>query len=168
MLAAKAQELDRTIRKLSAMRDGLRHAAACPRAEPHGMPDVPPAAASRGVWRHSHAQEKHSLKTIAQGARMKLVEALPDLVLDMESPLLQLGRGDLVQQLKEALLRRWTYDDFSDTTYLYLSAEPVERMQVERLSLYDEVGVNLDADEHGRLCGIEVLDGKRIATQLQQ
>jgi DNA-binding transcriptional MerR regulator len=30
MLAAKAQELDRTIRKLVAMRDGLRHAAACP------------------------------------------------------------------------------------------------------------------------------------------
>jgi DNA-binding transcriptional MerR regulator len=30
MLTAKAQELDRTIRKLSAMRDGLRHAAACP------------------------------------------------------------------------------------------------------------------------------------------
>jgi DNA-binding transcriptional MerR regulator len=30
MLAAKAEELDRTIRKLSAMRDSLRHAAACP------------------------------------------------------------------------------------------------------------------------------------------
>ena len=30
MLAAKAEELDRTIHKLSAMRDGLRHAAACP------------------------------------------------------------------------------------------------------------------------------------------
>lgn len=30
MLAAKAQEVDRTIRKLSAMRDGLQHAAACP------------------------------------------------------------------------------------------------------------------------------------------
>lgn len=29
-LAGKADELDRTIRKLSAMRDGLRHAAACP------------------------------------------------------------------------------------------------------------------------------------------
>ncbi|HEY2336156.1 MAG TPA: helix-turn-helix domain-containing protein [Burkholderiales bacterium] len=29
-LAAKAQELDRTIRKLTAMRDGLRHAAVCP------------------------------------------------------------------------------------------------------------------------------------------
>jgi DNA-binding transcriptional MerR regulator len=30
MLAAKADELDLTIRRLSAMRDGLRHAAACP------------------------------------------------------------------------------------------------------------------------------------------
>ena len=30
MLAAKADELDRTIRKLAALRDGLRHAAQCP------------------------------------------------------------------------------------------------------------------------------------------
>ncbi|GAA5165781.1 helix-turn-helix domain-containing protein [Viridibacterium curvum] len=30
LLAAKADELDATIRKLSAMRDGLRHAAVCP------------------------------------------------------------------------------------------------------------------------------------------
>lgn len=30
MLAGKAEELDATIRKLSALRDGLRHAAACP------------------------------------------------------------------------------------------------------------------------------------------
>jgi len=30
MLRAKAEELDGTIRRLSAMRDGLRHAAACP------------------------------------------------------------------------------------------------------------------------------------------
>jgi DNA-binding transcriptional MerR regulator len=29
-LAAKAAELDRTIRRLGALRDGLRHAAACP------------------------------------------------------------------------------------------------------------------------------------------
>jgi len=35
MLAAKAEELDKTIRRLSAMRDGLRHAAACP--EPSHM-----------------------------------------------------------------------------------------------------------------------------------
>jgi DNA-binding transcriptional MerR regulator len=30
MLAAKADDLDRTIRRLNAMRDGLRHAAVCP------------------------------------------------------------------------------------------------------------------------------------------
>ena len=30
MLVAKADELDKTIRKLTDMRDGLRHAAACP------------------------------------------------------------------------------------------------------------------------------------------
>lgn len=30
MLTSKANELDRTIRRLTAMRDGLRHAAACP------------------------------------------------------------------------------------------------------------------------------------------
>lgn len=32
VIAAKAEELDRTIRKLTKMRDGLRHAAACPAA----------------------------------------------------------------------------------------------------------------------------------------
>ncbi len=30
LLSAKAEELDRTIRRMSALRDGLRHAAACP------------------------------------------------------------------------------------------------------------------------------------------
>jgi len=30
LLASKAEELDRTIRQLSALRNGLRHAAACP------------------------------------------------------------------------------------------------------------------------------------------
>src|SRR3546814_9345787 len=34
MLAAKADEIDRTIERLGAMRDGLRHAAAC-RAPSH-------------------------------------------------------------------------------------------------------------------------------------
>ena len=29
-LSAKADDLDRTVRRLSALRDGLRHAAACP------------------------------------------------------------------------------------------------------------------------------------------
>lgn len=53
MLAAKAEELDGTIRKLTAMRDGLRHAAAC-RAPSHM--ECPTfrrllRAAAAGTWR---------------------------------------------------------------------------------------------------------------------
>jgi uncharacterized protein YuzE len=93
---------------------------------------------------------------------MKLAQALPELVSDMESALVNLGRGDLVAQLQEAELARWNYDDFADTTYLQIS----EQAALERLSLYDELGVNVDTDERGRLCGIEILEGKRIAERL--
>ena len=68
MLAAKAEELDRTIRKLSAMRDGLRHAAACPRAEPHGMPHLPPHPAGRRVWSYWSAKEEGPPCTCASPA----------------------------------------------------------------------------------------------------
>ena len=99
---------------------------------------------------------------------MKLAEVLPELVSDLETALLNIGRGDLVRQLSEATLARWTYDEFSDTTYLQLTPLPVDMMQVERLSLYDELGVNVDADSGGRLCGIEVLQGKPIAARLAE
>ena len=93
---------------------------------------------------------------------MKLALVLPDLMIDMESALVRLGRGDLVNQLKQAELARWTYDDFADTTYLTLA----EGEYAERLSLYDDIGVNVDTDEHGHVCGIEILEGRRIAERL--
>ena len=93
----------------------------------------------------------------------------------MEFALVHLGRGDLVEQLKQAVLERWTYDEFSDTAYLYLSSpapnlpdeRAIEAAHADRLSLYDELGVNLDTDDRGRLCGIEILEGQRVTSHLE-
>lgn len=97
---------------------------------------------------------------------MKLSDALPELVADLESALVRLGRADLARQLPEALIARWRYDDFADTAYL--SLDESEEARGERLSLFDELGINVDCDERGRLAGIEILEGKRIAERLGQ
>jgi len=93
---------------------------------------------------------------------VKLVDVLPDLVLSLESPLAHLGRGELIGQLRQAVILDWSYDDHANTTTVRFSAaEPGEL-----LSLYDEAGVNLETDSEGRLCRMEVLEGKAIAEQL--
>jgi hypothetical protein len=51
-----------------------------------------------------------------------LVETLPDLVSDIENALIRIGRGDVADQLREVQLERWTYDEFANAGYLYLSS----------------------------------------------
>lgn len=96
-----------------------------------------------------------------------LAHALPDLVADLEAELARLGRGDLAAQVRSARLARWTRDEFAGTVYLHLApAGAASTGALERLSLYDELGVNVDTDSRGRPCGIEILDGARIAERL--
>lgn len=87
---------------------------------------------------------------------MTLFEALPELVHDIESALVRLGRGKVADALREAPLVGRTYDDFARSTYLALrvSIDPLEIGEV--ISLADEIGVSLDLDEQGRVMGIEV------------
>jgi len=72
MLAAKAEELDATIRELSAMRDGLRHRCV-PRAEPHGMPHFPPHPAGRCIWSYWSAKEEGSAATVKPGSQQTIM-----------------------------------------------------------------------------------------------
>jgi hypothetical protein len=70
MLAAKAEHLDKMIRKLSAMRDGLRHAAACPPPSHMECPSFSPPATSRCLWNHWTAKQENSHHTLASITRL--------------------------------------------------------------------------------------------------
>ena len=94
---------------------------------------------------------------------MKLSDALPELAADLESALSHLGRPDLVRQLHRLAIERWRYDEFSETTCLDFAPEVDE---AERLSLYDEAGVNVDMDSQGRIVRLEILDGSEVASRL--
>jgi DNA-binding transcriptional MerR regulator len=64
LLAEKADELDGTIRRLTAMRDGLRHAAACPAPSHVECPTfrrLLGAAASRAGTARARSQARHQL-----------------------------------------------------------------------------------------------------------
>lgn len=68
MLAAKAEELDKTIRRLSAMRDGLRHAAACPAPSHMECPTFRRILRAAASPRSRSSNSRNSVKT-TPGAR---------------------------------------------------------------------------------------------------
>ena len=106
-----------------------------------------------------------------------LFEALPELVTDIENALIRIGRGDVADQLREVELERWTYDDFANVGNLYLKSprtlNVVDQNIVgvkhgETLCPSDDIAVNLDLDNHGRLLAIELLDAKSTIAQLEK
>ena len=106
-----------------------------------------------------------------------LKEALPYLVLDLESALAHLGRGIVADQLREITIERWTYDELADAAYLHLRSPAVPGGAEDRsagepagetVSVYDELGINLDTDSRGNITGMEILGGKAIIAQLER
>lgn len=103
---------------------------------------------------------------------MNLVDTLPDLELDMEAPLLHIGRGDIVDQLRVARIERWEFDEFANTASLFMAiaeGTPAPRpgAHAETVSIYDELGVILETDERGRVTLIEVAGGKDLVGRLE-
>jgi hypothetical protein len=107
---------------------------------------------------------------------MTLFEAVPDLVLGLEGALVRIGRGDVADQLREAVIESWTYDDMADAIDMKMrshaapaSAGPSLRAtrQGETVSAYDEVGVNLQLDAARRLVALEIFDAGRLVDRLK-
>lgn len=87
---------------------------------------------------------------------MSLAGLLPELAADIQAALVQVGRGDLADQVRAASLAGFARDDFARATYLELEGAPPAREPGEIVSLHDEIGVGLELDAAGRLARIEV------------
>jgi hypothetical protein len=107
---------------------------------------------------------------------MTLFEAIPDLVLGLEGALVRIGRGDVADQLREAVIEAWTYDDVADAIDMNVrsSGAPMASgpslratRQGETVSAYDETGVNLQLDEGRRLVALEILDAGPLVERLK-
>ena len=101
---------------------------------------------------------------------MRLRDALPELALEIDAALLPIGRGDIVDQLREATVERWEYDEFADTASIFVSSNASVPLRpgarAETVSIYDEVGVILETDDGGRVMVIEVSGGKDLVARL--
>ena len=100
---------------------------------------------------------------------------LPEFVVELEAALRAAGHLQLAGELQGAKLERWTFDPSCDAAYLYVSAgrdlNVVERNVIggkhgETIPVKHRYSVNIDTDNFGCLCGIEVLDGQELAKEL--
>ena len=102
---------------------------------------------------------------------MRLRDVLPNLAVEIDAALLPIGRGDIVDQLREATVERWEYDEFADTASIFVSAGASPSMRpgsrAETVSIYDELGVMLETDDRGGVCVIEVSGGKDLIERLE-
>ena len=105
---------------------------------------------------------------------MKLVEALASLVVDLEGALVRIGRGDVADQLREVEIESWAYDDFADAAYVHVTGSrapdhrpPGMAADDEIVSVYDELGVNVELDRARRVRRIEILQPGEMVARLQ-
>jgi uncharacterized protein YuzE len=63
-------------------------------------------------------------------------------------------------------LKTWTFDEFAQTTYLLLTAARDPNGVEETVSLYDDIGVNVDLDRDGRVVGLEVSGYEQALSRL--
>lgn len=97
---------------------------------------------------------------------MNLRETLPELAADIEGALVRLGRGRVADQLRVATLAEWAYDDFARTTYLRVAPARDASAVAELISLFDDIGVNIELDAAGRIVGLEVIGYEQVLARL--
>ena len=101
----------------------------------------------------------------------RLKEALPFLVLDLEAALAHLGRGAVADQLRNVTIERWTYDEHADAAYVHFGKPATPgggQPSGETVSVFDELGINLDTDSQGRLIGMEIQGAGAVIAQLER
>lgn len=96
---------------------------------------------------------------------LALFDTLPELVADVESALLRIGQGRIAEQLREATVYAWTFDDFSQSTYLQLASSAPE-VVAQTIPLDDDIGVCVDLDAGDRVVGLEVMGYEDILARL--
>jgi hypothetical protein len=97
---------------------------------------------------------------------MFLREVLPELLADVVGALVREGRGGVADQLSAATLHSWSFDEFAQMTYLRLSATQGREAAQQTISFFDDIGVDIDLDQHGRVLGLDVAGYEDILARL--